>query len=334
LKNKEGKDMAKINAKPLIADIGKPVSQIALGTAFYSIASKEEWFDILDYYVEFGGTIVDTARGYSTSEEVIGLWLENRAKRNQIIVQTKCGLTGGDSYLPAHNFPEIIHEEITTSLQTLKIDYIDVLLLHRDNQEMTVAEILAPLNQEIANGRVHAIGASNWEYRRVTEANEYAYKHGIKGFAVVSNNISLAVPAAAFYKGLVSTDKTGERWHEETGIPLIPWSSQARGFFTGRYTPEMTDDYVRATERDGFTNQMIKVYGTDENFERLERATKLGEKKGGYTAVEVALAYLLHKPFPIVPVVGPRNREELASCVKATSLTLTESEIKGLNLED
>jgi len=336
--------MAKMNAKPLIAGISKPVSQLALGTAFYNIATKEDWFDILDYYIEVGGTIVDTARAYSTSEEVIGLWMEARSTRDQTIIQTKCGITE-DNYLPADNFPEVVRNELTTSLQTLRTDYIDVYLLHRDNQEMTVAEILEPLNNEIAKGRVHAIGASNWEYRRLTEASEYAYKHGMKGFAVVSNNISLTRPTAAFYRGLVSTDKTGERWHEETRIPLIPWSSQARGFFTGQYrkpkasvnevnTPQMRDDpAIASSKRDGFTNRMIKVYCTDENFERLNRAKKLGEEKGGYTAVEVALAWLLHKPFPIVPIVGPHTREELASCVKAISLTLTESEIKWLNLE-
>lgn len=323
-----------MDAKSLIAGVSKSVSQIALGTAFYSIDSKEKWFDLLDEYMNFGGTILDTARGYGVSENVLGLWMENRSTRDQIIIQTKCGLTGGDGYLPAENLPEVIREEITTSLQALRTDYTDVLLLHRDNQEMPVADILEPLNNEIANGRVHAFGASNWEYRRLTEANEYAYKHGMKSFAVVSNNISLALPAAAFYKGLVSTDKVGERWHEETGIPLIPWSSQARGFYTGRYTPQMRDDLALASsELDGFTSKMLKVYGTDENFERLARAKELGEKKGGYTAVEVALAWLLHKPFPLVPIVGPRTQEELASCVKATSLSLTELEIKWLSLE-
>jgi aryl-alcohol dehydrogenase-like predicted oxidoreductase len=83
----------------------------------------------------------------------------------------------------------------------------------------------------------------------------------------------------------------------------------------------MCDDPALASpERENFTSRMIKVYCTDENFERRDRAKKLGEKKGGYTAVEVALAWLLHKPFPIVPIVGPHNQEELASCVKATSL--------------
>ena len=65
---------------------------------------------------------------------------------------------------------------------------------------MPVADILAPLNNKLVNGRVHAFGASNWECRRLTEANEYTDKHGMKSFAVVSNNISLALPTAPFIK--------------------------------------------------------------------------------------------------------------------------------------
>jgi aryl-alcohol dehydrogenase-like predicted oxidoreductase len=321
--------MKKLESKKLISHIDKPISQFALGTAFYSINSKDKWFEILNGYIGLGGTIIDSARGYSTSEAVIGEWMEKSSTRDKVAIITKCGLTG-DGILPEQNFPKLVQEELTTSLETLRTDYIDLYMLHRDNQQMPVWEILEPLNDVISKGYAHALGASNWEYRRVTEANEYAYKHDMKGFAVVSNNISLAVPSAAFYRGLIWVDKTGERWHQETGIPLIPWSSQARGFFTGRFTPQAVSDPESA---DGFTKRMFKVYAREENLERLRRAEKLGEEKGNYTAVEVALAWLLHKPFPIVPIVGPHTPGELESCVKATSLSLTEREIKWLNLE-
>lgn len=315
----------KITSGKLIDGVDKPISKFILGTSFFNEVDKETWFGILDSFIKFGGTAIDSARGYGKSENVIGAWLENRLDRENIVIITKCGLTN-EGVLPSENYPELVRNELKISLQTLKTNYIDVYMLHRDNIDMTVAEILEPLNEVIAKGYVQSLGASNWTYPRVSEANEYAYKHNIKGFAVVSNNISLAVQSEPFYSGLISTDKDGEEWHKRNQIPLLPWSSQARGFFTGRYTPEMTAN-------DGFTKRMIEVYFTDDNFKRLSRAKELGEKKG-YTAVEVALAWLLHKPFPIVPLVGPHTQEELASCVKATILSLTESECRWLNLEE
>jgi aryl-alcohol dehydrogenase-like predicted oxidoreductase len=302
---------------------------------------------LLDAFSEAGGTLIDTARSYGAAEEVLGAWMESRAARERVALITKCA--HGDGIIPKDDYSELVRTELTASLQTLKTDYVDLFLLHRDNHEMPVWDILEPLNEEIASGRVRAIGASNWEYRRLTEVNEYADKRGLNGFAVVSNHISLAMPAAAFYPSLVSTDREGERWHRETGIPLVPWASQARGFYTGRYTREMRDNpdlalppdqgvrsdspHFAITERT-FIIRMLKLYCTDENFERLERAGELGERKGGYTAVEVALAWLLHKPFPLVPIVGPRTSAELASCIKALSLSLSEDEIRWLNLEE
>ena len=325
--------MAELSAKPLIEGVEKAVSQLALGTAFFSSASAAQWFELLDAFVDCGGTLIDSGRVYGDSEAVIGTWMEARGNRDQVVLITKG--VHGEGVIPAADYPALVQRELRTSLQLLKTDCIDLYLLHRDNQEMPVEKILAPLNEEIARGRVRAIGASNWEYRRLEEAREYADKRGLPGFAAVSNNISLALPAAAFYRGLVSTDRVGEAWHLDTGMPLIPWSSQARGFFTGQYTRQMRRDPAFAPPpQEKFTHRMLKVYGSDENFDRLERARQLGAEKGGFSAVEVALAWLLHKPFPLVPVVGPRNPAELASCVRATALSLTQEEIEWLNLEE
>jgi len=327
--------MVDMNAGFVIAGVEKSVSKLALGTALYRMEGKEKHFDILDDFVSAGGTVIDTGRGYGVSEEVLGLWMESRSVRERIVLITKCGLTN-DGILPAEDFPGIVNRELAVSLRVLKTGYIDVYMVHRDNQTMTVGEILDPLNETISKGYVRALGASNWEYRRVTEANEYAGRHGMKGFDTVSNNLSLAPPAAAFYPGVISTDKTGERWHKETGIPLISWSAQARGFFTGHYKPDNIGKGIPGysqAESDELIRKMCRIYGTEENLERLARAKAMGEKKGGYTAVEVALAWLLHKPFHVVPVVGPNDSEQLASCIKAVSLELTEEEINRLNLD-
>jgi aryl-alcohol dehydrogenase-like predicted oxidoreductase len=109
----------------------------------------------------------------------------------------------------------------------------------------------------------------------------------------------------------------------------MAWSAQARGFFSGRFSPSMRDDIDGIN--DSYTRRVLEVYGTDENFEKLRRAKELGDRKGGYSATEIALAWLLHKPFPIVPIVGPLTREELSSCIHALSLELTDSELSWLD---
>jgi aryl-alcohol dehydrogenase-like predicted oxidoreductase len=78
---------------------------------------------------------------------------------------------------------------------------------------------------------------------------------------------------------------------------------------------------------------MIEIYDTADNRERLRRASEMGERLGGYTAVQIALAWLLHKPFPLIPVVGARSIDELRSCVAAAAIRLTEGQCRWLNLE-
>ena len=319
--------MSQLRAAPSIPGLGRPISAVALGTAFFRLAEQEACHALLDAFVEMGGTLIDSAHMYGDSEAVVGSWLRARGARNRVTVLTKGA--HGDGVIPSEGYPEVIREELGTSLHLLGTDCIDLYMLHRDNQTMTVEQILTPLNEAVEAGQIRLFGASNWEYRRVVEANEYAARQGMQGFAVVSNTLSLATPAAAFYPGLVHVDPIGERWHETSGVPLIPWSSQARGFFTGAWTPAAVQGR-KPGEMDAFGQRMLAVYASDENCARLERATRLGADRGGYTATEVALAWLLHKPFPVVPVVGPRTIPELESCVRAAELSLEADEVRWL----
>ena len=321
-----------MTGRPLLAGVDKPVSRVALGTAWYSLDAKDQWFDLMDRFVEHGGATIDTARIYSDGEIVIGQWMQARGNRGQIVVVTKGGLSPHDgNRLAVEGIQEQIEKDLTESLERLQTDSIDLYLLHRDTESIPVAQIMDCLNAQRGRGRISAFGGSNWTLRRVEEANEYAHKHGLSGFAAVSNNLSLAAPAAPFYPGLVSVDRAEERWFVEHNMPDFSWSSQARGFFTGPYRPETRDDPTKA--KDGFLANMIRVYCTDDNFERLRRAEKLGQDKGGYSAVQIALAWVLHRPLQVVPIVGPHTKEELDSCAAALQIQLTGSEIKWLDLD-
>lgn len=318
----------RLDGGPPVSGISKPISRLALGTAFYRLENKPAWFGILDDFVSSGGTLVDTGRAYGESEEVLGEWLASRNAREHVVLITKCG-HGPDGILPTENFRDVVTEELRQSLERLRTDYVDLYMLHRDNPSIPVSAVIDRLNIEITQGRVHAIGASNWDYSRICKANQYAEKSSARGFAAVSNNLSLAMPSEPFWPGVLSADGNGECWHQETGVPLIAWSAQARGFFGGSFSPSVRNDVDNI--KDSFTRKMFEVYGTDENFEKLKRAKELGDKKGGYSATQIALAWLLHKPFAIVPVVGPHTREELSSCIAALSLELTETELSWLD---
>ena len=313
-----------MKAKHLLAGVSKPVSELALGTAHFANDQKDLWFDLLDRFAGDGGTTIDTARIYGDSEDIIGEWMGNN--RDRMLICTKGG--HGDHILPRENPEKIIETELIESLEHLQTDYIDMYWLHRDNPEVPVGVILECLNEQVSCGRIRAFGGSNWTYNRVAQAEEYASENGLTGFAAVSNNLSLAVQSEPFYPGLVSCDEAGLHWHRETGKPLFAWSSQARGFFTGNYRSR---DLTQLSDR--FLKRMAEVYCTDHNLERLDRAERLAKEKGNRTTVQIALAWLIGCPVDMVPVVGPRNETELASCMEALSIQLTESERRWLNLE-
>jgi aryl-alcohol dehydrogenase-like predicted oxidoreductase len=246
-----------------------------------------------------------------------------------MLVITKCA--HGKAILPETDFEQVVDQEVSQSHRDLGVELIDVLFLHRDNTAVPVERIMGKLASVVKAGDARAIGASNWSYDRIDAANAWAAKQGVP-FTVVSNNISLARPTEPFYPNLVSTDASGEAWHRRSGVPLIPWSSQARGFFTGRWPREMRDD--RGAKLGAFDSRMVAVYATEANYERQARAETLGRDKGGFSAMQVALAWVLARPFPIAPVVGPHSVEELESCVQAQSLELTARECRWLDLEE
>jgi len=312
-----------------VEGVDKPMSRLVLGTAFYNAANKDAWFAILDAFRAQGGTVLDSGRVYGDSEVVLGAWLADRDCREEVVLITKCG-HGTDHRIPEDTFEQMVADELNISLTNLGTDYVDLYMLHRDNEVMPVGRIMERMHQEVTAGRVRTLGASNWRYDRIDAANAYARKHGLTPFTAVSNNLSLAQPADAFYPGLVSTDPAGEKWHWNTNVPLFPWSAQARGFFTGRYSPDLLDS--PPPENDPFLRRMIEVYCNEANFERLRRTESLGKERG-YTAVEVALAWLLHKPFPMAPIIGPHTPDELNSCLKALTLQLTPEECQWLEGE-
>ncbi|MEK3883550.1 aldo/keto reductase [Paenibacillus sp. PL2-23] len=298
----------------------KPVSRLMKGTDYFYHDSYEKAAANMDAYLAIGGNSVDSAHIYcgGQSEEVLGRYMKERGNRDEIVILTKGA--HHDQNGPRVSKEDIRHD-LETSLSRLGTDYIDLYGLHRDDPQVPVQVIVDALNEHIAAGKVHAIGVSNWTWQRIQEANDYATANGLKGFTFSSPNLSLAKPNEPFWKGCVSADEETCNWHERTGLPLLSWSSQARGFFTGRFTPEVRDNA-----------DLVRVFYNDDNWERLERAKRLAEEKGA-TAIQIALAYVLNQPFPTCALIGAQSQAELLSCDEGSRISLTPEEMDWLDLK-
>ncbi len=296
-----------------VPNVDKDISRVAMG----SMAFKDAEFadPVYDKFLELGGNCFETARHYGTAEEVLGHWVRSRDIRENIVLVTKGAHT-------PNCYPEAVTTELAESLDRLQTDCVDVYFLHRDNPDVPVGEFVDVLNENKEAGRIKVFGGSNWTVERVQEANEYAARNGLTGFTALSNNFSLAQWNEPPWPGCeTASDPGSRRWLEEQQMPLFPWSSQARGFFVeGRATPEDRSDA-----------DLTRCWYSDDNFLRLERARSLASQKDTVPTA-IALAYVLHQPFPTFPIIGPLSPQETTTSLEAIDIKLTPAEVRWLDV--
>jgi aryl-alcohol dehydrogenase-like predicted oxidoreductase len=311
-----------------LPDVSGPVSRLVMGSMVFSVEHQQRTNDLLDRFVAAGGTAVDTARVYAkgTSEQAFGNWLKERGNRDDIVVIGK-GAHHDSQTLERRVNAAAIHEDIQISLDSMQLDRIDIYILHKDDDKAPVGPVVEALNAEHAAGRIGAFGGSSWTHQRIAEANAYAQAHGLKPFTVSSPNLALAVPVEPMWTGCVTLagDPDALDWYEKTRMPIFAWSSQARGFFSGRYTPGMTGETMDQ-------QNVIRTYFSDENWERYRRAESLAGEKG-CNMRQIALAWVLHQPLELYALIGPATVEELDDCLGALDVSLTEEELLWLNLQ-
>ena len=269
---------------------------------------------IFDDFVERGGTTFDTAYIYGggRGEKLLGQWMTSRGNRDDVVV------IGKGAHTPYCD-PESITRQLHESLERLQTDHVDLYFMHRDNEDIGVSEFVDVLDEHFKAGRIKAFGGSNWSTERFDEANAYAEANGKQPFTLLSNHLSLARAYDVPWAGCRHvSDDASQKWLRERQVALFPWSSQARGFFTGRAKPEDTSDA-----------ELVRCFYSDENFRRLDRARELAAAKG-VEPTAIALAWLLHQPYPVFPLIGPRHVSETRTSTPGLLVTLTEDEVAYL----
>ena len=311
-----------------IEGLPKPLPRIIFGT-LPLVNADATTFSLLDSVMEMGCYALDTAHAYGdgASEQVIGDWIQARDNRSEVIVIDKgAHPIRGRSRVDTDS----IKEDLQESLCRLKTDYIDLFLLHRDDPAVPVGPIIEVLNDLRDEGRIVLFGASNWNWRRLQAAGEYADKNGLSTFSVASNQYSLAIQYDDPYPGTLSmnspADDSERHWYEQTQYPLLAWSSLARGFFSGKFTRDNRSDFT-----DPQSCISIRCYGREDNFGRLDRARQLAERKGA-TVPQIALAYIFQQRLNCFAITSSLSTAHFRKNIEALGIGMTEEEAAWLDL--
>jgi aryl-alcohol dehydrogenase-like predicted oxidoreductase len=316
-----------------VTGIEKPVSRIVFGTDrlrgrrlpwLPDRILQQQAFSLLDRSFELGCNSFDTARIYGDSERTLGAWIRQRRNRDKVVVISK-GCHPDSSGNPRLTPSDVSHD-LHASLKALGTDFIDLYLIHYDHPTARVEPVMEQLNRHIDEGKISAIGASNWSHERIASANTFAASKGLKPFSASSAQFSLADWTRSPWAGAVTLGGNGQRaareWYSTHRLSVFAWSSLARGFFSNHYDP-------KNPVGNRVSRWCATYFGGEENIQRLERA-RMFAREHHVTVAQVALAYVLCHPLHAFAVVGCTTFEKFADNVAALSLKLDEATLHWL----
>ena len=309
--------------KRKLGNSGLEVAPLAFGgNVFGWTADEATSFGLLDAFVAAGCNLIDTADVYSKwvpgnkggeSETIIGNWLKRGGKREMVVIATKVGLEMGPDrkgLSKAH-----ILRSVEESLKRLQTDYIDLYQSHAEDNATPLEETLEAYAQLIRQGKVRAIGASNYSAEQLRKAIEISTQCGYPCYQSLQPLYNL-YSRAGFENEL-------EPLCLEMNIGVINYYPLASGFLTGKYRSEA--DLGKSAR-----GQAVKKYLDERGFGIL-RALDEVAKSHRSTPAKVALAWLMARPGITAPIASATNLAQLNELIGATQLKLDNGSIERLN---
>jgi len=306
-----------------LGNSGLTVSSLALGgNVFGWTADEQASFQVLDAFVAAGGNLVDTADVYSAwapghkggeSETLLGKWLARSGNRKKVLIATKVGMEmGPDS--KGLSKPYILRA-VEGSLKRLRTDYIDLYQSHADDPETPMEETLDAFAQLIREGKVRAIGASNFDAGRLSQALEVSARNGIPAYQSLQPQYNLCDRA--------DYEKTLEPLCREKGLGVLPYFPLASGFLTGKYR---TEKDLAGSAREEFARK----YLNDRGFRILAALDQVARQYLS-TPAAVSLAWLMARPGVTAPIPSARNLSQLTDLIASTKIHLDPPSIEALD---
>lgn len=310
-----------------IGKSGKTISSIALGCANWGRDIDEESaYRIMDYALEKGINLFDTAEVYgggqsrqlridemgldenqevsaemSSSEKIIGRWLQRTDARDEIVLQTKT--KGGP--------PENIQNALEGSLERMKIDRVDIYLMHQSNPDIPISETLGAMDAEVKSGRIDIIGSSNYTARELSNAMAVSSSYGFRPFEIVQPEYNLI------------------RWNSEEelfplytneGLAVTPYNPIGAGFLAGEYYNDRSN--LPRGSRFAILPGYINRYFTKRNFQIVDRLKEKAKELGVHMAT-LAMAWVMNHPVVTAPIIGAKTTGHVDSALSAYEMDFT-----------
>jgi aryl-alcohol dehydrogenase-like predicted oxidoreductase len=296
---------------------GLKVSALCLGGNTFGWTTDQPASEaVLDGYLEAGGNLIDTADVYARwapgnkggeSETALGVWMAARRNRHAVIIATKvCGAMGtgpNDAGLSRQH----IMEGVEASLRRLQTDYIDLYQAHWDDKDTPLEETLRAFDDLVRQGKVRYLGASNHVAWRLTRALWESERHGYARYECLQPKYNLVVRD--------EYERELEPLCLEQNIAVIPYSSLASGFLSGKYR---RGGELPSTAR---AAGVQKTYMNERGFAVLAAIEKVAAGVGA-TPAQVALSWLAHRPGITAPIASATSVAQLKEIAAAIDLRL------------
>jgi len=292
------------------------------GNVFGWTAKGEEAFAILDRFVEAGGTMIDTADVYSAwipghkgceSETLLGEWIRRRGGSKGVMIATKVGM------MPMGEPPRLEAARIAAaaegSLRRLGVEAIDLYYAHRDDPATPLAETLTGFDRLVRDGKVRALGASNFSAARLAESLDVSEREGLARYEVLQPEYNLM--SRDTYEGALQSLCV------ERQIGVLPYFGLASGFLTGKYRSEADlGKSVRGSRMEAYMNDRGR---------RVLAALDDVAAEAGATPAQIALAWLAAQRGVVAPIASATSVSQLEELLGVLTLELSAEQVERLS---
>ena len=299
---------------------GLAVSRLGLGTMLWGrVLGENDSRELLIAYLEAGGTLLDTAHSYGDgrSEELVGSLLREVARRDDVTICTKAGITRTPEERIVDTSRGGLLRHLDDSLRRLDADYVDLWLVHTWSDSAPLEETVGALEYAVTSGRARYVGVSNYSGWQTARAYSLLESSRVP---LVANEVEFSLVTRDAEDDLVPAA-------EGLGFGLLPYSPLGGGVLTGKYRSGVPSD-SRAAMRQfpGFGHDRLDTRSLS-----IAEAVSTAAAGLGVTATEVALAWVRDRPGVVAPIVGSRTVAQLRTALASEDLELPAEIVAALD---